>query len=159
MAMSEVLLTKSETGKLTSHSDITRPVVEFLEAINRGDVDAAVERLAPDALHHGRISNYHPEGVRVLFGLLRTVFPDVRFDIREMRIDGNRVITRIVATGTHTGSYLGKPPTGRPVVWESIDISEVDDSGPAPRIIRRHWDLWGDPALWEEIGFTPAMMC
>jgi predicted ester cyclase len=141
----------------------TRPVRAFFDAINRGDIDAAVEQLAPDALHFGRISNYRPEGVRVLFGMLRTVFPDLRLDVREQSVDGNRVTSRIVATGTHTGSFLGHEPTGRPVAWQSVDVAEVGELDGADasiwKILKRFWDLWGDPSLWREIGFIPAVNC
>jgi steroid delta-isomerase-like uncharacterized protein len=133
-----------------------RPVNEFVEAVNRGDVDAAVAVLAPTALHHGKVSNYRPEGVGVLFRMLRDVFPDLRLDVRDQRVEGRRVVTRIVATGTHTGTFLGKPATGRPVAWQTLDIAEVGDDG---LIAGRFWDIWGDPTLWKEIGFTPALMC
>jgi predicted ester cyclase len=159
--MSEVLLTK--TAERREAADPASPVIAFVDAVNRGDIDAAVEQLAPDALHYGRISNYRPEGVRVLFGMLRTVFPDLRLDIQEQKVEGNRVVSRIVGTGTHTGSFLGKPATGKPVAWQSIDIAEVGELDGADtsyyKILKRFWDLWGDPSLWREIGFIPAIMC
>lgn len=140
-----------------------RPVLAFVDAINRGDVDGAITELAPDALHFGRISNYRPEGVRVLFTLLREVFPDLRLNIRELSVDGNRVTSRIVATGTHTGSFVGKPATGRSVTWQSVDVAEVGEHEGADasywKILKRFWDLWNDPNLWHEIGFIPAIMC
>jgi predicted ester cyclase len=136
--------------------DVTGPVNAFFDAINEGDVDAAVAVIEPGSLHHGRVSNYRPDGVRVLFNMLREVFPDLKLDVREQRVEGPRVVSRIVATATHTGSFLGKPPTGRPLVWESTDIAEV---GEDDTVVNRWWDIWGDPALWREIGFTPALMC
>jgi predicted ester cyclase len=163
--MSEVLLTHTpgEDEARASLDELTRPVVAFVDAVNRGDLEAAVDELAPDALHYGRVSNYRPEGVRVLFGMLRTVFPDLRLDIRDLAVDGNRVTTRIVATGTHTGSFLGKPATGQPVAWQSVDVAEVGEldgaDGSYWKILRRFWDLWGDPSLWRDIGFVPAIMC
>lgn len=136
---------------------VVRPVLAFAEAINRGDIDEAVRQLSPDALHRGRVSNYRPEGVRLLFGMLREVFPDLFFEARDVHVQGNRVVTRFAATGTHTGRFLGKEPTMEAVAWESIDIAEVDpDSG---LILGRRWDLWSDPGLWKRIGFVPAVMC
>jgi len=140
-----------------------RPVLAFADAINRGDVDAAVAELAPSALHYGRISNYQPDGVQVLFTMLRTVLPDLRLDISELSVSGNRVTSHIVATGTHTGSFLGKPATGRTLTWNSVDVAEVGEVDGADtsywKVLRRFWDLWADPGLWKEIGFTPAIMC
>jgi len=140
----------------TTAQDVTGPVNAFFEAINEGDVDAALAVIEPGSLHHGRVSNYRPDGVRVLFNMLREVFPDLQLDVRDQRVEGRRVVSRIVATATHTGSFLGKPPTGRPLAWESTDIAEVGEGG---TVVNRWWDIWGDPALWREIGFTPALMC
>lgn len=140
-----------------------RPVLAFADAINRGDVDAAVAELAPTAVHYGRISNYQPDGVQVLFTMLRTVLPDLRLDIREMTVSGTRITSHIVATGTHTGSFLGKPATGRSLTWNSVDLAEVGELDGADasywKLLRRFWDLWADPELWKEVGFTPAIMC
>lgn len=168
--MSEVLTVTTEVQATndvqaapssTSTEIAARPVVEFIEAINRGDLDAAIAQLAPEHVHHGRVSNYHAEGVRVLFTLLRSVLPDLRLDIREQRVEGNRVVTRIVGTGVHTGSYLGKEPTGRPVAWQSVDIAEIKPGVRENdwRIADRSWDVFSDPSLWQEIGFIPAIMC
>lgn len=166
--MSESLLTKLQTtgampSQVADEQDVARAVHEFAAAINRGDVDAAVAQLAPDALHHGRVSNYRPEGVRVLFTMLLEVFPDLRLDIHNVKVDGNRVVSRIAATGTHAGSFLGKPATGEPMAWQSVDIAEVETEFKAGashgRIVKRFWDVWGDPELWKKIGFIPAVMC
>jgi predicted ester cyclase len=161
--MSEALLTTERIAERRADLDLAQPVLDFVAAINDGDLDAAIDQLDPGALHHGRVSSYRPDGVRVLFSMLRQVFPDLRLDIREMKVDGNRVVSRIAATATHTGSFLGKPPTGKPVAWESVDIAEVE-SEPQPdadhtRIVSRIWNIWSDSTLWEEIGFKPALMC
>lgn len=140
----------------TREQEVAQPVNAFFEAVNTGDIEAAVALIQAGSLHHGRISNYRPDGVAVLFNMLRDVFPDLQLDVREQRIEGRRVVSRIVATATHTGSFLGKPPTGRPIAWQSVDIAEVGDDG---TIVNRFWDIWGDPSLWREIGFTPALMC
>jgi predicted ester cyclase len=116
-------------NEIRTRVDAAQPVNAFFDAINDGNTAAAVELLDPSCLHHGRVSNYRPEGVRVLFELLRSVFPDLQLDVREQRVKGRRVVSRIVATATHTGSFLGKPATGRPLAWQSTDIAEVGDDG------------------------------
>lgn len=157
--MSQVLLSNTATTQITDEN-ARRPVDGFVAAVNAGDMDAAIAYLADDAVHHGRISNYRPEGVKVLFNLLRGVLPDLRLDIRDLRIEGNRVISRVVGSGTHTGSYLGKAATGRPIVWETVDIATIatGDNG-SSRIVERYWDVFADPYAWNEIGFIPAIMC
>lgn len=157
--MPESLLTNPQTAtpaEVAGKADLTTPVREFVAAINRKDVDGATAQLAPSALHHGRVSNYRPDGVNVLFTMLLDVFPDLQLDIATVKVEGNRVMSRIAATGTHTGSFLGKPATGEPMAWTSVDIAEISTDG---RILKRFWDIWGDPELWKKIGFIPAIMC
>jgi hypothetical protein len=39
-------------------------------------------------------------------------------------------------------------------------VGELDGAdGSYWKILRRFWDLWGDPSLWRDIGFVPAIMC
>jgi predicted ester cyclase len=46
---------------------------------------------------------------------LRTALPDVQFTIEQLLAEGDMVVTRFTARGTHQGAFLGIPPTGRPV--------------------------------------------
>jgi predicted ester cyclase len=158
--MPETLPTHTTT---TATQQLPDAVLEFTAAINRGDVDGAVAQLAPGALHVGRVSSYRADGVKLLFEMLLQVFPDLQLDVRAVKVDGNRVVSRVVASGTHTGSFLGKPATGEPMVWQSLDIAEIDPDVDEElghgRILGRVWDVWGDPELWRKIGFIPAAMC
>lgn len=140
--------------------DVRGAVEGFVRAVNDRDLDGAIALLAPDAVHRGRISHYRPEGVRVLLNLLVGVLPDLRLDVVDQRVEGDRAVTRVVGTGTHTGSYLGKRPSGRPIAWESVDIARVGrrpDGSVA--ILERYWDIYSDVRVWQEIGFIPAIMC
>jgi SnoaL-like polyketide cyclase len=143
-----------------ARADIARPVIEFVDAINRGDVDAAIARLSSCHVHCGGRSYHYAQGVRALFNLLRGVLPDLRLDIVEQHVEGNRVTSRIIATGVHTGSYLDQDPTGRPVAWQSVDAAEVGQGSwdGQLKIVRRDWDIFSDRSLWTEIGFTPALL-
>src|SRR5215470_7375483 len=42
-----------------------------------------------------------------------TAFPDLHFDIDQMLANGEFVVTRWTATGTHRGPLMGIPPTNR----------------------------------------------
>lgn len=104
---------------------VVRPVVEFVRAVNDGDLDTAVAQLAPGAVHRARACDYTPDRVRMVFTMLRQVFPDLHLEIRKQEVRGNRVVSHVTATGSHLGSYLGRPPTGETVVWQSVDVAEV----------------------------------
>lgn len=47
-------------------------------------------------------------------GLFRG-FPDIQQTIKDVLAEGDRVIYRTILNGTHTGEFLGIPPTGKAV--------------------------------------------
>lgn len=59
-----------------------------------------------------------PEGVRRAVAMLRGAFPDLRYTIEEVLVEGETIAARWVARGTHTGELRGPMgqvgPTGRP---------------------------------------------
>jgi predicted ester cyclase len=50
-----------------------------------------------------------------------TSFSDVHMRIDELISEGDKVVGRFTCSGTHTGTWLGHPPTGR----RFIDVAEV----------------------------------
>ncbi|HYN69756.1 MAG TPA: ester cyclase [Candidatus Eisenbacteria bacterium] len=69
-------------------------------------------------------------GVRELVTRWRSAFSDFNEAVEDVFIDGDRVITVSVLTGTHDGvleSRLGPiPPTGRSVRWSRIAVRRLD---------------------------------
>jgi predicted ester cyclase len=52
-------------------------------------------------------------------------FPDHRWDLRHLLVDGDRIAADFVDTGTHRGTFLGVPATGRSVMTEEFAIYRV----------------------------------
>lgn len=63
-----------------------------------------------------------PEGVRQFYTGIRSGLPDVKLTVEDMIPEGDRVIVRWRARGTHDGPFLGIPPTGKPVSFTGIAI-------------------------------------
>jgi steroid delta-isomerase-like uncharacterized protein len=82
------------------------------------------------------------DAFRALIGSYTEAFPDLRFDVVEQHCDGDTVVSRWFAQGTHQGALMGIPATGRrgaPV--EGITISRfAGDRIACDRIV---WDLHG----------------
>ena len=57
----------------------------------------------------------------------RAAFPDVRSTVEEQVAEGDRVVTRWTARGTHTGDFQGMVPTGRSFTLTGITIERVAD--------------------------------
>jgi steroid delta-isomerase-like uncharacterized protein len=91
-----------------------------------GDAVSA-EVLAPDEIHHWGIGGT-TTGVDAFNERLRlflTAFPDIRFTVDLVAIEGDLGATLWTATGTHRGEWQGIAPTDREVTWRGINIFRI----------------------------------
>ena len=70
---------------------------------------------------HGR-----DEFKAVLSRLFRA-FPDLRYQIDDVVVSGDRMVLRWEGRGTHQGEYLGIQGTGRPITYRGITLYELRD--------------------------------
>ena len=98
------------------------------EAQSRGNIAVVDELLAEEFIDHTPFPGVPPtrEGVKMLFGYLRTAFPDLHVRVDEQIADESKVVTRKTFEGTHRGEFMGVPATGRPISFEVIDILTLD---------------------------------
>jgi hypothetical protein len=54
--------------------------------------------------------------------------------VRDQIAEGEMVVTRVMAKGTHTGPYLGLTPTNKPILIEGVNIDRIRNG----KIIE-HW--------------------
>ncbi|WP_342088108.1 ester cyclase [Dyadobacter sp. OTU695] len=95
-----------------------------------------VNRSAPDGMSNGA------DGMLYFFNeILRPAMPDVHVTIHQQVAQGDLVTTRKTISGTHTGTLLGIPATGRVVNIDVIDIVRVKDG--------KYFEHWGITSLPE----------
>ena len=92
------------------------------------------------------------EGVRQIFTMFTTAFPDLRMQVEEMYSEDDVVITRATIFGTHQGEFMGIPPTGKSVAYPGIDIIRVDGE----TLVER-WGKFDDVGLMQQLGAIPPM--
>jgi steroid delta-isomerase-like uncharacterized protein len=56
-------------------------------------------------------------GVKGFYTALWTGFPDLTIAIDDLIAEGDQVVWRITASGTHRGAFFGVPATGKPVTF------------------------------------------
>lgn len=78
--------------------------------------------------------------------------PDIFFHIKQQFVDGHHLVTRYQITGTHTGSFLGVPPTGRRIDVEGVTIHRVKEG----RFVES-WTVWDVMGFCHEIGLVPEL--
>jgi steroid delta-isomerase-like uncharacterized protein len=120
--------------------------------INGGRYDEIPELYTADYVDHssppGAPGGF--DGVRAVFQMFRSAFPDIHFVIDEMVAEGDRVATRVTGHGTNTGSFMGAPPSGKEATWASKGIFRVVDGR-----IAEHWGMPDLLALLSQIGALP----
>jgi len=116
---------------------LARRLIE--EGFNRGDLDVADALVAPDMVEHQDFGPNHasgPDGVKAVIASLRRAFPDFHLAIDDLAVGGDTVWLRMTGTGTNEGSFMGHPPTGRPMRTAVFDALRVQDG----RIVE-HWGV------------------
>jgi steroid delta-isomerase-like uncharacterized protein len=101
---------------------------KYTEAWNKGDHMNLKEAYAPNYVYYFPSGNPKPmsgeETIEMIKGI-REGYPDCIWTIEEMVAVGDMVITRNIFRGTHTGNYLGIPPTGKTIKLSSIIMVRV----------------------------------
>ena len=95
----------------------------YEDGLNRQDAVKAAGLYALDAMNHGRPVGR--AGMQRVFEALFSIFPDFHYEILGETADGNRVVCKVMMTGTHLGQpampeifhgmLRGVAPTGRRV--------------------------------------------
>ena len=136
----------------------------FEEVQNQGNVAAVDELLAPNILLHFDFPLDVPvprelqlglEEIKQDFSQFRTTFPDFHFTVELLVAEGDLVVTRGTARGTHTGEYRGLiyqgiPPTGKQVTWTYIAIVRILDG----KIVEQ-WSNGDDLGRLQQLGALP----
>ena len=122
------------------------------EVITQGDIDSAAQFVCEDVVEQVPFPGQGPglEGLKDVLRGMRAAFPDLVFSIHEQIAEGDKVASRFEWTGTHKGTFLGVPATGRPVrVWgiviDRLQAGRIQDT----RIIM---DIFG---LMMQLGAIP----
>lgn len=123
------------------------------EIINEGQFDVVSALFSPDYVDHssppGAPSGL--EGVKAVFAMFRTGFPDVHFTIENLVGEGDKVATRVTGRGTNNGPFMGRPPTGKQVTWGSMGVFRVANGK-----IVEHWGAPDLFSLLQQLGAIPT---
>ncbi len=123
---------------------------EYVQVIWEQKNLAALEQfLTPDFMDHSAPPGLRPgpEGIRQLFAMIQTAFPDFHTTIELEIAEGDFVVARLVEAGTHRGMFFGIPPTGRRIMLSRTRIWRFRDGK-----MSEHWSNSDDLALMQQLG-------
>jgi steroid delta-isomerase-like uncharacterized protein len=152
-----IRLSREERGRRSAVSAeenkaVSRRVAE--EVFNGGNVDLADELYAPDyVLHDPSLPEdlHGPEGIKRYAAMTLGAFPDIRVTVEDQVAEGDKVVSRWTATGTHTGDLMGIPPTGRRVEISGVTINRFSGGK-----IAEDWYQSDDLGMMRQLGVVPS---
>lgn len=142
--------------RLTAENkDRARAYLGAIEAHTDGHIDRVEEYVSEDVINHNVLSDSDVSSgdARGLAAFRRhaesipRAFPDVRFDIQDEIAEEDRVMVRLVLSGTHEGPFMGIEPTGTAITMSGIVVYRFQDG----RIVER-WSEGNTLGLLQQLG-------
>jgi len=102
-------------------------VWRWLAAGDDGELSSFDYLLHPDAVVHAPrgLSTTSCEDEKAVWAKARDAIPDLRHDVREVVVDGDVEMARVVVTGTMRLSFGGVEATGRPFRIDQAVIAHL----------------------------------
>ena len=127
----------------------------YEEVWNRGNLAVIDELVAANYVDHdpqptGALKGL--EGLKQSVTMYRTAFPDVHFTIEDQIAEGDTVVTRWTARGTHQGPLMGIPPTGKQAMVTGVSITRW-----ASGQVAEGWTNFDALGLLHQLGAVPPL--
>ena len=114
--------------------------------------DALKEVYAEDlVLHEPDEDIVGIEGLKQFLSMIRAAFPDLRVTLEDAIAEGEKVVSRWTAQGTHQGELMGIAPTGNRVTLTGITIHRIAEAK-----IVEEWENWDALGMMQQIGAVPS---
>jgi predicted ester cyclase len=140
------------TEQITRNKHIVDAFIQ--ELFTKGDLSAVDRYLDPGFVNHDPPfpgAPDGPEGMRQAAALFREALPDWHSDLDQLVAEGDTVVERFTASGTHRGELMNVAPTGNTIVLAGINIFRVRGD----KIVER-WGRLDDLALLRQLGLAPS---
>lgn len=127
-----------------------------LEIWNQGKLDVIDELVAEGATFHdpnvpgGKFIG--PQGFKQFVEIYKAAFPDVHFTILDQIAEGDKVVTRWSATGTHTGALMGIPATNKHATVTGTDIGRYANGK-----VVEEWLTYDMLGMLQQLGVVPTL--
>ena len=136
------------------NKQVSRRLAE--EAFGQGRFEVIDELVADDFVN--RDTSIPPgvgsdrEGLKQLAQGYVAAFPDMELKVEDQVAEGDKVVSRWSARGTHKGELMGIPATGKQATVTGITIDRLESGK-----IVESWNNWDTLGLLQQLGAVPAM--
>jgi C-1 hydroxylase len=143
--------TDQQIAPCTESAAATKAVVRgFIGAWNAGDFMRMTSFWAPDMVHYSRGQRLNVQEVGGAMAGMMQAFSDVELEIVEQVSEGDLVASLLTMSGTHTGEFLGHPPTGKRISCTLMGLVRVSNG----KVIE-HWGVSDGVHLLQQLGLVP----
>ena len=122
----------------------------FDQVWNRGRVNLLDSLLSPDYINHTPSVPDPPKGpagLKPIVLAIRKAFPDLHYQIRDIIVTQDKVVARVIMTGTQKDTLFGIPPTGKPIKVNQVNIERIEDGK-----VAEHWRVTDELTMMKQLG-------
>jgi predicted ester cyclase len=113
----------------------------YEEVFNKKNMAAIDDFIAPNQV----------DDAKQTITMYLTAFPDLQVTVEDMIAEGDKVVARLTARGTHQGAFLGIPPTGKQGTGTGIEINRITGGKSI-----EHWVEMDTLGLLQQLGVVPV---
>jgi steroid delta-isomerase-like uncharacterized protein len=126
---------------------ITHRLIE--EFINKNNPAVADELFADDFVNHASSLGLTPdrEGLKQMIAVFHQGFPDYHLTTEDTIGENDKVVERVRMTGTHTGEFMGIPPTNKKIDVDSISIVRIEAGK-----VKERWNVVNQQEFRRQLG-------
>jgi steroid delta-isomerase-like uncharacterized protein len=124
----------------------------FEEVVNKRNLAVIDELFATNFVDHSAVPGIAAdrEGLKQYFAMVHSAFPDFHSTLEDMFAEGDKVVQRFTARGTHQGEFMGIAPTGKQVTIPGIAIHRITDGK-----IVENWVNMDMLSMMQQLGVIP----
>jgi steroid delta-isomerase-like uncharacterized protein len=131
-----------------STADLVRRFID--EVFVAGRRDAVDELVTADFVSHP-LPGSGPEVMKGAIDRVSGAISDASFEIQDTVAEGDRVAVRLIASGVHSGTFMGMPASGKRYSIEEIHIFRIADGR-----VAEHWHQFDSLGMLRQLGLAPG---
>jgi steroid delta-isomerase-like uncharacterized protein len=123
------------------------------EVWSKGNFGLVDELLAAEYVAHDPVTPEEvrgPEGFRHYVEAFRNALPDMQLTVEDQVAEGEKVVTRWTARGTHRGEFMGIAPSGKRLEMAGVSIDRFSGG----RFVES-WENYDALGMMQQMGAVP----
>jgi predicted ester cyclase len=143
------IVTSASAAEPEVNRQLYRTYIE--EVWNQRNPSAVDRYLAANFIEHNQNLPPGLDGRKQFIASVLGGFSDYHAEVQEVLADGDKVVARVLWTGTQDGPFLGRPATGNKLRFSTADFFRVENGKFA-----EHWDVVDSLPRAIALGLVPA---